>query len=93
MSEKKVLKVRTQSKPSKTKVSNVDPSINVKNDRVTVNMSFEVFNGCWVGSAYESDVGEGESLEECKERVYEFVEKTVTEKAEMLSQLDERESE
>ncbi len=52
-------------------------------------MSFEVFNGCWVGAAYESSVKQGETPEQCRERVSDFVDETIAIKAEEATKLNE----
>lgn len=89
---KKLLVKKTETMET-SKVNKSDPTMISRPDRVTVNMSFEVFNGCWVGGAYESDVKQGETLETCQKRVSDFVESTVMNKAEEISLSNEEGSE
>lgn len=86
MNDRKKFKVKTvETIPSSQKSVKSDPTIIVKPDRVIANMSIEPFNGCWVGFGYESDINDGETLDDAKKRVYDMVVTTVTEMAEDLS--------
>jgi len=53
-------------------------------DRIKFNMSLEIFDGCWVGGGYETDLGPGETLDECRERVADFVETMIAEKSDEI---------
>lgn len=83
---KKKLQVKTVESKSSEKITKSDPTVLVRGDRVTANLSHEVYNGCWIGFGYESDVRSGESLDEAKERVFNEVVDTVTKRAEELSE-------
>ena len=71
--------------PAKDKTVKVEPICQVMGDRVSWNISYEPFNGCWIGFGYESDVHKDETLEECCERVFEFAKSELTKKAEEFS--------
>ena len=89
MSKKKVFRLKKKSK-SKEKTTKCDAVHQVLGDRHSWSISFEPFNGCWVGYAYESDQREGESIKECCDRVFEFAKEELTTKAaEFASQNEE----
>jgi hypothetical protein len=79
--KKKVMKMRR--KPTtKDKSVKTDAVCQVSGDRLSWSLSYEPFNGCWVGFSYESDVQEGETLDGCKDRVWDYALQNLTEKAE-----------
>jgi len=88
MTKKKVM--RLKKKPNaKDKTLTSDPIRQVIGDRVSWSISYEPFNGCWIGFGYESDVRDGETLDECSERVFEFAKEELTTKAEAFSQQED----
>lgn len=85
MSEKKKLNVKGLSKiTKKVKSVKADGTVVTRPDRITSNLSMEVFNGCWVGFGYESDVKPSETLAQAKERVWSEVTETISERQESL---------
>jgi hypothetical protein len=89
MTKKKTF--RMKKKPNaKEKTNKVDPVGQIIGDRASWSISYEPFNGCWISFGYESDAREGESIEECSDRVFEFAKEELTKKAaEFVSQNEE----
>lgn len=85
MNEKPKVALKAKSS-DQNKIVVRDPEIIERPDRISINASFEVMNGFWVGCSLESDVRKGETLKECRKRVSKFVDETLIIRAEEVAE-------